>query len=193
MFYSQQQVEQLTNELATIAQKYQGLLFSIHDRQYQTARSREFAMHGFMRRLGTLRRCIERVFHILPPGSDDIPSVAAREDATVAIQAFVFNVFGCLDNLASIWVEEKAVRKADGTRLSQGSIGFGVKYTRVRQSFSDQFRAYLASREDWFSYLDDFRHALAHRIPLYIPPHAVSPDNQAAYQALEQQIAAAVL
>ena len=193
MFYSQQQIDELTRECAAIAQKYQNLLFAFHDRQYQTERGREFGMHGFMRRLGTLRHCIERVFLILPPGSVDIPSNEAREDATIAIQAFIFNVFGCLDNLASIWVEEKAIRKADGTRLAQGAIGFGEKYPRVRQSFSDTFRAYLVSRADWFAYLGDFRHALAHRVPLYIPPHAVSPENQVAYQALEHQIVAAVL
>jgi len=193
MYYSEQQLIDLANEVATVPQKYQSLLFSYHDRQYQTARGREFALHGFLRRIGTLRRCVDRVFALLPPALENIPNDDTREDATIALQAFIFNVFGCLDNLTWVWVEEKAVRKADGTPLAPNAIGLGSKYTRVRESFSDAFRTYLQTREGWFAHIEGYRHALAHRIPLYIPPHNVSPDNQAAYLALEQQITAAVI
>jgi hypothetical protein len=193
MYYSQQQLADLTGELATVPQKYQALIFAYYDRQYQNARGREFALHGFSRRIGTLRRCIERVFSLLPPGVDDIPTDETREDATITLQAFIFNVFGCLDNLAWVWVEEKSIRKADGTPLTPNSIGFGTKYVRVRETFSPAFSAYLQTRADWFAHIESYRHALAHRIPLYIPPHEVSPDNQAAYLALEQQITAAII
>jgi hypothetical protein len=183
----------MARELAMIPQKYQKLLFAFFDRKYRSERGSEFAMQGFTRRLRTLRRCIDRVFVLLPPESGDIPTDEAREDATIALQAFIFNVFGCLDNLARVWVEEKSVRKPDGSPLRDGAIGFAAKYDYVRQSFSERFRAYLQTREEWFVTLEGYRHALAHRIPIYIPPHCVHPDNESAYKALEHQIDAAVL
>jgi hypothetical protein len=35
--------------------------------------------------------------------------------------------------------------------------------------------------------VDNYRHALAHRIPLYIPPYCVDPTNQARYAGLDTQ------
>jgi hypothetical protein len=46
-------------------------------------------------------------------------------------------------------------------------------------------RDYLASLGAWFAHIIDFRDALAHRIPLYIPPYIVSEKDDAAYEALE--------
>lgn len=33
--------------------------------------------------------------------------------------------------------------------------------------------------------MDNYRHALAHRIPLYIPPYTLHPDREAEYKGLE--------
>jgi hypothetical protein len=193
MYYTQEGIDEMGAALAALPSKYTALIFAFYDRQYQTARGREFASQGFSRRIGTLRRCIERVFALLPPDLDDIPGDEEREDATIALQAFIFNVFGCLDNLAWIWVEERAVRKANGDPLTPNMIGFGSKYERVRDSFSPTFQAYLDTLAPWFAHIEGYRHALAHRIPLYIPPHFVSPANQGAYLALEQQITTAAI
>jgi hypothetical protein len=191
MFYSKQLLDQFSEERATFSGKYHSLLLAYTGRAYKTARGKEFATHGFLRRLRTLRRCVDRVFALLPPDHEDIPAEDAREDATIAIQAFIFNVFGCMDNLAWIWVEEKAVRGPNGAPLARKQVGLGGKYALVRQSFSANFQAYLGTMADWFAHLESYRHALAHRIPLYIPPYAVAPANEQAHFALEQQINAA--
>jgi hypothetical protein len=47
------------------------------------------------------------------------------------------------------------------------------------------FRAYLDTLEAWFAYLADYRHALAHRIPVYILPGNVCPKDVDAYNDLE--------
>jgi hypothetical protein len=56
----------------------------------------------------------------------------------------------------------------------------------VRAKFSKEFSDYIASREDWFKAIKDFRDALAHRIPLYIPPFIVTPDVVDEYNRLER-------
>jgi hypothetical protein len=58
----------------------------------------------------------------------------------------------------------------------------------VRRSFSTEFQKYLTGLNDWFDYLEGFRHALAHRVPLYIPPYLVPKDKEAAYQSLEDRM-----
>jgi hypothetical protein len=80
----------------------------------------------------------------------------------MAIQAFVMNCFGCLDNLAWIWVLEKDVKGKGGRELQPTDVGLGKKY--VLNSFSRQFRDYLDRRRDWFANLIGFRDSLAHRI-----------------------------
>ena len=41
------------------------------------------------------------------PDREEIPSREDVIDATVNIQAFVFNIFACCDNLTWVWVLEK--------------------------------------------------------------------------------------
>ena len=65
------------------------------------------------------------------PDREEIPSREDVIDATVNIQAFVFNIFACCDNLAWVWVLEKAVLLNDGTPLKPKTVGLGT--TCVRQ------------------------------------------------------------
>jgi len=154
-------------------------------RTYKDAHAQEHALHGFTRRLGTLIRAVNLVFDYLPHELDEIPERDTVVDATIAIQSFVFNTFGCLDNLAWIFVYEKAVTKADGTALDPQDVSLGAK--AVRAKFSKEFNDYITSRDDWFKGMKDFRDALAHRIPLYIPPFIVTRDVMDEYNRLERE------
>jgi hypothetical protein len=69
-------------------------------------------------------------------------------DATINVQSFVFNVFGALDNLAWIWMEEHGQKRADGTPIPDGHIGLGPKNTSVRATFSTDFQTYLATLDN---------------------------------------------
>jgi hypothetical protein len=156
-------------------------------RKYQTERGHEFAYHGFSRRLGTMVRAVDVVFEKLPPELDEIPERDTVVDATLTIQAFVMNAFGCLDNLAWIWVCEKAVLNAEGKELESLRVGLGPKSKEVRASFSKEFLAYLDKRQGWIDkHLKGFRDSLAHRIPLYIPPFIVTPETVDKYNELEK-------
>lgn len=159
-------------------------------REYKSDQAAEHALHGFSRRLGTLIRAINIVFDLLPPELDSIPERDTVVDATIAIQSFVLNTFGCLDNLAWIWVCEKGVSKPDGRPLDAPSVSLGSKL--VRATFSVEFSVYLDSREDWFRGMKEFRDALAHRIPLYIPPFIITPDVADEYNRLERESEAAM-
>jgi len=109
-------------------------------------------------------------------------------DAEINIQAFLANVYGSIDNLAWIWVFE---RDLAGT-IPRRHIGLGKDNKRVRMSFSTDLLEYLDGLDEWFDYLSDFRHALAHRIPVYIPPGMVQQKNVDAYNDLTMKMTRAL-
>lgn len=193
MYFSEDLLNKLKDEFALLQSRYNTLLLTYHQHKYRCTKSAEYAEHGFMRRLGTLLRCVQNVFEILPPDrGDGAPPRSEVLDATINIQAFVFNLFGAIDNLAWVWVSETGLCQKDGSPLPSAWIGLGPGNTFVRESLPVDFREYLSSTDSWFKHLENFRHALAHRIPLYIPPYTVDPKREFEWQQLERNIAKAI-
>ena len=116
-----------------------------------------------------------------------MPTNEELSDANINLQAFVFNVFGSVDNLAWIWVYEKPVMKNDGLPIPNEWVGLRKTNTLVRDSFTPEFLEYLNEFDEWFVHLDNFRHAVAHRIPLYVPPYVITKDKEAAYWDFEDR------
>src|SRR5260370_22208714 len=158
-YCSQKTVDELHLGGLRIKRQFMELNGRYHSRSYSSERAREYAVHGFCRRLGTLMRAVDRVYEVLPPEREDIPEREDVVDATIAIQSFVLNEFGCLDNLAWVWVCAKGIKGKDGAELKPNEVSLGNK--RVRGSFSDEFRAYIDRRQDWFDNLRNFRDSLA--------------------------------
>jgi hypothetical protein len=187
MYFSDEQIGNLLREYSTVSGKYQELSMGYLTRTFRNSRAREYASQGFLRRLNILVRCIDRVFEILPPNRTAPPTRDELSDGMINIQAFVLNVFGSTDNLAWIWVCEKGLTKKDGSAIPPSFVGLSQKNEIVRGSFSIEFQDYLKGLNGWFELQENYRHALAHRIPLYIPPYTVSKDKEAAYKEFEER------
>jgi len=185
MYFSKEALKNMQKEFESVDSKFNTLREAYIIRDYNNARAKEYAAQGFSRRFATLTRCMENVFEILPPDRTELPQKNELRDATINIQAFVFNVFGSIDNLAWIWVSEKELKGDDGARIPNSYVGLGKKNELVRNSFSADFREYLEKTDKWFEYLEDYRHALAHRIPLYVPPYSVPEQDAEKYHELE--------
>lgn len=193
LYFKPEDIEKLHAGRDDMHRQFADLRERFLSRRYRSERGREFVYHGFARRLGTMVRAVDFVFDKLPPELDEIPDRDTVVDATLAIQAFVMNTFGCLDNLAWIWVCEKPVQTADGKDLDPMRVGLGPKSKEVRASFSKEFVAYLDKRQNWVDkHLKGFRDSLAHRIPLYIPPYIVTPETVGKYNELEKMSAEAL-
>ncbi|MGH6841682.1 MAG: hypothetical protein ACREDV_06255 [Methylocella sp.] len=188
MNFSNEFLDKLKKSHREAARKYQDLAWSYLTRNYRDPQAREYAVQGFSRRLKALARCIDNVFRTLPPDRIDLPSRDEISDATINIQAFVFNVFGSIDNLAWIWVQEKPVRCENGSPIPNNWVGLAKDNRFVRSSLSTEFQQYLKGSDDWFDQLGNFRHALAHRIPLYIPPYVVPQSKLPIYRQLQDRI-----
>jgi len=190
MPYTDQDVARMVEVRDEWAVRADTLTTQLFVRQYRHAASQEVTVHGFYRRLDTLGHCIERVFEELPPQEAE-PDKAVLMDVTVMIQSFYINVFGAIDNLARVWVYEANVTRPNDDPLPDRFIGFTARNRYVRDSLTPKMTAYLARVADWFEYLENYRNALAHRIPLYIPPRQVNQAEADETKRLEEEIALA--
>jgi hypothetical protein len=190
--FSEKQLAELHEHRRTLLIRILKLQLNFQARTYKRERGKVYAFNGFTRRLGNIVRAIDRVFTILPPEREDIPEREELEDETIAIQAFVLNIVGCLDNLAWIRVCEKSLKAKNGAELSPKAVGLWKSHAEVRDSLSSEFREYLNSREPWFEAIKDFRDALSHRIPLYIPPYIVRKSNLDEFSRLDQEASEAL-
>ncbi|MHB8885589.1 MAG: hypothetical protein ACYC5H_11025 [Methylovirgula sp.] len=187
MPYSEDGVDQLYKTLHLLKSKRIALADKYLSYPFAHPRAAEHASHGFGRRISLLAAAARNVFDFLPPEGAEIPSDQARINAELSLQAFILNVFGGIDNLAWVWFYETGLYDVT-PKIRDVHVGLGPKYVKLRQSFGSDFQTYLEGLQDWFQGMQGYRHALAHRIPLYIPPYTVPEKNQAAYNDLAQQI-----
>lgn len=188
MNYVTEELNTMYTDLVSLTKKEDELTTEYIFREYKNTEARMYAREGFSRRIWTMNHCIKKIFEKLPPENIDMPESETIFDATVYLQAFVFNTFGSLDNLARIWVREMDV-KENGKPLEKHQIGLREKNREVMDSLPEEIKKYLCEElEEWWENLIDFRDALAHRIPLYIPPQSVNPVRANEYWLLEDQI-----
>jgi hypothetical protein len=67
-------------------------------------------------------------------------------------------------------------------------VGFRAHHTEVRSTLSTEFQEYLQALEPWLDYVIEYRDALAHRIPLYVPPGGVPKEHVSTYNELSRQM-----
>jgi hypothetical protein len=192
-YYSDEEIKILEDERTHLRQRLMQLQKCFMGHQLRNRQADDFAKYGFGRRLLTIVRCIENTFAAIPPEFDGVPTLYDTQDVMIQVQAFIFNVFGCLDNLAWIWVLERNVTKPDGEPLPPQWIGLQPKNTCVRQSLGQGLQEFLKSMDTWFANLEEFRHALAHQIPLYVLPFAVAPSDAERFSNLERFILASLV
>jgi hypothetical protein len=190
--YSNDQVNKLKHGLTDCMRASERLHMQGHDFFYKlrNERAKEFMLHGFLRRSATLSRCIENIYRLCPPGRTDKLTPDNRKDLEINLQAFVFNVFGALDNLALVTVHEL------GIKIAPGRVGFLKEEIdeMLLNGLSKGFRRYITSKKisEWKSYMRDFRHALGHRIPFYVPPAVLNEAELNRYREIENELAEAM-
>jgi hypothetical protein len=186
-FFEKKSLAEIDSKFSLIEAKADKLVYKYVSHNFKNTKAGEYAKHGFARRVGTLRRCIENVFRIVPARTVKISRRARLLDAQINLQAPVANVYGAVDNLAWVWVCERGIDK----KLNRKKVGFRKGNRQVRVSLSTGLRKYLESIDEWLDYVIEYRDSLAHRIPLYIPPGGVSTSKVERYNELIAQVNAA--
>ncbi len=187
MIYSQKQVLEINQTLCLISSEYADILLKYTQKNWLDARIYEFAVHGFSRRLKILRACIFNAFEICPLQNTSKLEDDSIENLTINLHAFYINLYGALENLAWVWTLNFYIKDKDNSVINFSEIGFSKKYKKFRLTCSIKILEKLAEYENWYSGLENFRHALAHRIPLYVPPVGRTPNERDKYNALIQK------
>ncbi len=184
--YSSDALDQLDEQQAAIDADLERILFLVAENtsSLTNARAREYLLNGVGRRLRILRRGINNVFRLFPPSAVEPIETDYLDDALISLHAFVINLYGLLDNLAWAFVWRHGLEKV----VPRRQVGMFAEQTQ--RHLPDPLRTYFGSPKmtRWHNeYLKGYRDALAHRIPLYIPPANYSPNDAKRHEAIERE------
>jgi len=186
-YYCEADLQRMREKFFELKKQHEEQLLSVASRSFTTSKGDEFAKHGFLRRCTMLWKCVENTFATIPPELNAVPHQEEIHNVTINLHCFVIHVFGACDDLAWILVHEKEITKPDGTELPPSWIGLRKTNKAVRAKLSDEMNTVLDRLENWFKHVEEFRHSLAHRIPLYVPPYLVPHDREDEYLRLERE------
>lgn len=179
-------VAKIENNLILLKSRYAKIIrsiFKIKD-SLKNEKAKEYLLHGVARRLGVIERCVENIYSIFPLRREELLERDELVDISINLHAFFVNIFGLLDNMAWVAMYEKK----EASSIDRKAVGL---YKRETQSFLDEdFKQYLNSEtmKKWHDeYLKNYRDALSHRIPLYVPPKSLTPDQQKQVADIEEK------
>jgi hypothetical protein len=138
-YFSKDQLADIRAKFLAVEGKANRLVVRYVGHRFKNALAKEFAHHGFGRRVGTMRRCMENVWKTLPPATLKVPAKSKLYDVQMNIQAFVTNLYGSVDNRAWLWVHERSLSE----KIPRSHVGLRKRHTALRSSLSDEFQAYL--------------------------------------------------
>lgn len=131
----------------------------------QAQDARKYMVQGVARRLASIRHSLARIFEAFPPEAVSPLGRERLEEVNIHLQAFVLHVNALQDNFAWAFVHEY------GLQLDRHDVSLFRK--PLKRRLPQAIRTYLGRQDvsNWRTqYSTDFRDALAHRIPLYVPP-----------------------
>ncbi|MGH7205476.1 MAG: hypothetical protein ACREI2_04625 [Nitrospiraceae bacterium] len=186
MKYTPEQVTEIEQGYKAVLRELEDLLISLvgdFSPLLKVKRAQEYVDHGVCRRLRIIRRCIENIFSVFPANRTKLLSEEERSDVVINLHAFFINIHGVPDNLAWVYVLEK------GITLKPSRVGLFSKSTQ--EHLPEEVCEYLNSEriKEWHGkYAKNYRDALAHRIPLYVPPWSCTPEHEKRYRELDAMI-----
>jgi len=186
-YYKENDINEMASKFRELKAKHNSLQERISLHLFSTPKGEEFAKHGYLRRSDMLWRCVQKTFETIPLTLSEMPTRDHTKDVTIFLHCFMIHVFGACDDLAWILVHEKDITKPDGGELPRNWVGFRKANKLVRNELSANMITVLDGLEDWFEHVDEFRHSLAHRIPLYVPQYYIRHDREDDYRRLERE------
>ena len=186
MSYSKEGLNDLEAERAKLEPARRSLMLRAGRLSLRSASAQRILFEGALRRLKLIHLSTDLIFEHIPPDTNRPPPERLVGLVTLCLHSHFINVYGFLDCLAHVWVLEKNITQDNGKAIPRTKIGFGKKCVWVRASLSKDALAKLLEFDEWFEYLEQYRHSLAHRIPIYVPPNFVDPKNTDEYLELNR-------
>jgi hypothetical protein len=192
MAYNAENTIRIKEEYAGIHHIHEQLIIKLLVLQpkLKSEKSREYLTQGVCRRLNIVARCIHNIFKIFPIEKKDVLSRDDLTDLCINLHAFFVNISGIIDNLGWVFVYENDLfgSPKEG-KIDKNGVGLFNKKTQAH--LGPDLNTYLKSdrMKTWHTeYSKNYRDALAHRIPLYVPPSALNKEEKDEYMLLEKKL-----
>lgn len=187
MYFTAEQTAAFRKEQQEISREFDALLLqAVRDGQnLKIEQAKEYILHGVGRRLKLLKRCLSTIFRLFPPESIKPIDSEDLDEVQISLHAFVMNIYGIFENLAWAFACRHNLIAEIGDRKK-----IGLFMSSTQRLLPAPLAAYLTSEtmSKWHAdYLKNYRDALAHRIPLYIPPATYTSAEGERYNDLERQ------
>lgn len=192
MAYDAKALRELSQRFAELPRMRDGMMLRLIalESTLTDPKAKEYAMQGAGRRLGILSRCIENIYRILPINHTGLLPREDLLDLGINLHAFMVNISGLFDNLAWVYAFEFAlVGDSKEGKIHRNAIGL---FSRdLQRAMPKLLSTYLQSEhlQKWYAeYSKNYRDAVAHRIPLYVPPSILTGEAHERYLELEARI-----
>lgn len=191
MNYDREAAASIEDKYAEIAERYNDLFMKTFafGHRLRNERAREFIHHGVARRLEMLKRSMDNIFRLFPVRRIKILKRHNRLDVEVSLHAFLINIYGILENLAlALGYENDLIGVKDKNKVHPRQANLFDQ--RFQKLLHPVFAAYLHDHmTGWYSeYAKDYRDALAHRIPPYVPPSGLNKRQQLRFAEIEKEL-----
>lgn len=188
MAYDSSQVRELIHNNSKVYAQFHELTLRnvMAGRSVSDQATREYLQRGVGRRLNVIQLALGRIYELFPPARRKPLAKATLSEVQVYLHAFVINLSGIFD----CWAWAFVLRHGLLARIG-GPRNVGMFRAQTQRFLPAELHLYVTTEpiKSWHQdYLKSYRDALAHRIPLYIPPSVYSPGDAARHQELDIQI-----
>jgi hypothetical protein len=146
---------------------------------------KSYLQYGLCRRIQTIRATLANIFRVFPPYFNRPLTTEERANVEINLHAYVINLSGLFDNWAWAFILKHDLLHAIG-----GKHQVGMFRKKTREHLPNQLQTYIDKNnlEAWHTaYVKDYRDALAHRVPLYLPPKIMTPIETERFKELEAE------
>jgi len=193
MNYSEELLKQINDGFESFSQDYskivEKLLFIEHKIKNKIAR--EYLMHGIKRRVDILEQCIFSIFELFPPDTEKLIGIHNITKVNVNLHAFLINIYGIIENLALFIAYELNLFDQSIPEIKQRKkVGLFRKDFQklLPKTLQDYFLNNLEINKWYDEYAKSYRDALAHRIPPFVPPMQLNPEEAEIRKKLDKEI-----
>jgi hypothetical protein len=192
MKYTEEELQYLNKSFINVHSIYSKIVRKIIDveKSLKNPKAREYLVHGVKRRIDIINRCIENIFEIYQPNRKELLDIGLIEDLDINLHAFLINIYGVIENLGLFMAyENNLINPLRPEKKQRNDIGLYKKifYTKLNKTLEDYF-SHNNSRRWYEEYAKNYRDALAHRIPPYIPPMEVNEESIKNIKELDEKI-----
>lgn len=182
--YNQDQVLKLMDRLHALrdAQPSVQLDLGVLAEQLTAPRAKTFALQALGRRLAVVERTVLNVFRTYPPDRSKAMGVEECTDIAIQLHAFAINVYAIFDSISWVCVLQAGL-DITPEKIGPFKRGCQAALPKNLQSYLNQDMV-----RKWFTdYGKVYRDSTAHRIPPYLPPRVMTPEEVTLWQELDAE------